>query len=226
MRASRCRLVPLVALLLSLARPAWANPITVAAGHRVTVTFGTNPSNWDPTDPPDYLDFFLGVQTSDWLSATKSVDVALYDGDRLLGSRSGTGVGAVFYGTGMEGSTGFGNFIDFTSLLDGTIDGRIEVSPTAGAFRFDPANFDPSWTGARPLVLFDVWPDGGFWAAQGDHDWLRDVQVSVTKGNHAMDIATPVPEPGTLTLLTTGLGIGALRARKRRQRRQEDAPAR
>ncbi len=27
-----------------------------------------------------------------------------------------------------------------------------------------------------------------------------------------MDIATPVPEPGTLTLLATGLGIGALRS--------------
>ena len=61
------------------------------AGQRVTVTFGTNPSAWDPADPPDYLDFYLGVGTSAWLDGAQPVDVALYDGDRLLGSRSGIG---------------------------------------------------------------------------------------------------------------------------------------
>ena len=42
-------------LLLSLAIPAAASPITVGAGQSIVVSFGTMPTNWDPTDPPDYL---------------------------------------------------------------------------------------------------------------------------------------------------------------------------
>ena len=171
------------------------------------------------------MEFWLGVGTSDWLSETKTVDVALYDGDRLLGSRSGIGVGAVFQGAGQEVRrdwTGYAlNTIDFTSLLDGTIDGRFELSPVAGAFRFDPAGLDlrsysPDYIGPHPVMLFDAIQEPGWAAARGDFDWIRNPQVAVS----------PVPEPGTLTLLASGLGVGALRLRKRRQRRQEDAPAR
>jgi hypothetical protein len=127
------RIVPPVLLLLLIAAPTAADPITIAAGQKITLTFGTNPANWDPNDPPDYLEFWLGVGTSDWLSETKTVDVALYDGDRLLGSRSGIGVGAVFQGAGQEVRrdwTGYAlNTIDFTSLLDGTISRVLGTCP-------------------------------------------------------------------------------------------------
>ena len=75
--------------------------------------------------------------------------------------------------------------MDFTSLLDGTIDGRLDFSAAHGAFRFDPALLDtrtysPNYIGPHPVSLLDVTPDGGFWAARGDFDWMRDVQVDVT----------------------------------------------
>ena len=211
------RVVCVALLLVSLAAPAGADPITVNAGQMVTVTFGTNPSAWDPADPPDYLDFYLGVGTSAWLDGAQPVDVALYDGDRLLGSRSGMGVGAVFQGAGLEVRRDWAtyalNAIDFTSLLDGTIDGRLELSPTAGAFVFDPA------LGLHWLLLMDVQPT--VWAAaSGEFAWLRNVSVGVTP------VLTPVPEPGSLVLVATGLGVGWLRFRNRRKRRQEDFPAR
>jgi hypothetical protein len=229
MRARRCHLVPLVALLLTLALPAGASPITVTAGDVLTVTFGTNPGNWDPTDPPDYLTLWLEVQPSDWITPERGVTFSLYDGNRLLGQGASPGVGAGFYGAGMElrrDSTGGEQFIDFTSIVNGTIAGRFEIAPIAGsAFLFDPARLDlrsvsPDYRGPHPLMLWDVTPFGGWGsAAQGDFDWVRDVKIGVTEGQ----VLTPVPEPGTLSLLATGLGIGWLR--KRRQRRQEDAPA-
>jgi PEP-CTERM motif len=223
MRAPRCRLVPLVALLLTLALPAGASPITVTAADVVTVTFGTVPGNWDPTDPPDYLELYLGGWSSFVGDVHPDVTVALYDGNRLLGQQTNLGsMFGLFYGAGLEVRRGETNYTapriaDFTSLLDGTIDGRLELSFASGAFVFDPASFDlrsfsPNYIGPHPLMLFDVTPNGG-WnsAAAGDFDWVRDVKIGVTQG----EVLTPVPEPGTLSLLATGLGIGWLRFRKR-----------
>jgi PEP-CTERM motif len=199
---------PLVVVLLALAAPAWATPITVRPGDVVTVTFGTVPGNWDPADPPDYLQFTIG--NMEWLGADQTATFALYDGDRLLGSRTGVGIGTSFIGAGMELPRGWTSLwewpqIDSTSLLDGTIAGRLEVTPTAGSFVFDPAtlatcNYCPIYTGPHPVMLFDVTPLGGFWAAQGDFDWVRDVKIGVREA----DVLTPVPEPATLWLVMTG----------------------
>jgi hypothetical protein len=209
----KCASVVFVALLLSVAVPAWATAITVTAGQVVTVTFGTVPTAWDLTDPPDYLELYLGGWSS-WLDGVRPVvDVALYDGDQLLGRQSHFGsMFGLFYGAGLEvrdDATSTPQQVDFTSLLDGTIDGRIELSFATGALVFDPATLP------HPLLLWDVITPAGVWAARAEFAWLRDVRVDVTPG------LTPVPEPGTLSLVATGLGIGWLR--KRRQRRQEDA---
>ena len=199
-----------VALLLSLAVPAGANPITVRPGDRVTVTFGTTPMAWNATDPPDYLELYLGGWSS-WLDGVHPVvDVAFYDGDQLLGRQSPVGsMSGVFYGAGLEvrhDATSTPQQVDFTSLLDGTIDGRLELSFATGAFVFDPATLP------HPLLLWDVITPAGFWAARAEFAWVRDVRVDVTPG------LTPVPEPGTLSLVAAGLGVGWLRFRNRRKR--------
>ena len=97
------------------------------AGQSVVVSFGTMPGNWDRTDPPDYLQFRIG--NLDWLGgADQTVTMALYDGDRLLGSYTGPGQGIDFLGAGQELPRGWQSgsaqpFVDFTSLLDGTSTG-------------------------------------------------------------------------------------------------------
>ena len=212
------------ALLLALAAPAAADPITVTATDRVTLTFGTNPGNWDAGDPPDYLDFQLHVFAEHWLGAQHPVTVSLYDGDRLIHTRTGRGTGGQFQGAGMEVRRDYQSawdwpVIDFTSLLDGSIDGRLEVSPTAGAFMLDLAKLDlrswsPDYIGPHPLMLMDVRPEEAFWIARGDFDWIRNPQISVAP----MAGTTPVPEPGTLSLLAAGLGAGWLQRRRRARR--------
>ena len=222
-------LIPIPLLLLLSSLPAAASPITVGAGQSVVVSFGTMPANWDPTDPPDYLGFTIGNLT--WLGGDQTVQMALYDGDRLLGSYTGPGQGIDFLGAGQELPRGWtpqwaAPSVDFSSLLDGTIDGRLEFSAQQGAFRFDPAllqtcTYCPTYIGPHPVSLFDVTPEGGFWVARADFDWLRDVRVDVTPRGGPADVITPVPEPGTLSLMASGLVAGILRLRKRQKARND-----
>ena len=135
-------------------------------------------------------------------SSTRSRStVALYDGDRLLVTSSGMGVGTVFHGPAWNFGAipaAFEQFIDFTSLLDGTIAGRLEHVADGRGVRVRRG------IGSDWLLSMDVQPTGKAPRRSGTG---RQVQYG-----HR-------PE-------WPRLGVGWLRFRSRRKRRQEDAPAR
>ena len=65
--------------------------------------------------------------------------------------------------------------------------------------------FTNGWSGSVTVDLVSSWPDY-------DHS----VNGQQDTGTFYFNVASPVPEPGTMMLMAAGLGIVALRARKMR----------
>jgi hypothetical protein len=150
--------------------------------------------------------------------------VTLYDGATTLGTKSGLGLGATFVGSGAEVRrdwVGYSlNVVDFSSMLDGTIQGRLELQVFSGS----SFELDPSLLKAKDVMLMEV--TDGWGAARGDFDWVTVIDTSVASVELAntplarTSLAAPVPisEPTTLALLGVGfVGLTIQRCRTRKK---------
>jgi len=173
-----------------------ASPLVLNPGQDLEIAF-TGPSPTCSGGPCDTLQVEYGslstaVPQPDFLSAS-----GIFDGSTELGSEASVGISTLF----VSALSSFPNpsiQIDFTSIDNGTIDGRIEV--TAGAqITFD----DP--TTIQVILGSDLSGGGG------------GGLLSVTS-------VTETPEPGTLALLALGaLLVSLAPERGNRHRRSEIA---
>ena len=110
-------------------------------------------NNWSPV-APDVMTFNFGLV--DVLAAYTTRHAALYDGNTLLGTASSSSFGghvgllslnpaASFAAPGSPWS--FDNFtnVDFTTIVDGSIDGRIDFTLETGSMDIDLANINLSF---------------------------------------------------------------------------------
>lgn len=146
-----------------------------------------------PLNPPANLLYFsVAAGTSPLLGVT----YRLYDGDTLLGSHLHTGDMAASGQSFISASNPYSTLlsepsvvVDFSRILSGTIDGRIEYQPvfaTPG-----PGN---SVTAFFSLSLFDqVDPDGG----------LERTAPTI----NSVNVVAAVPEPGTWVLVIGGVAL-------------------
>lgn len=141
------RLVALIAtLVVSLGLASAARATILHAGEILRVTFTTTPNS---TPAPDELSLNLGL--TNVIQAHTARTGALYDGNVLLGVGSTTSFGNVVGPLNLDPArswkspTSLWNFdnpaiADFTSIVNGTINGRIDFSIATGAMDINFAN--------------------------------------------------------------------------------------
>src|SRR5436305_2206381 len=173
----------------------FAGTLTLTPGIILRYSFQTDPGAWG-IQAPDYLDLKLVSNGSFSPAEPLSVLTAmLYDGNTLLGtyvSPYNTPI-STFIGIqlGEWISTtspnpgfpfGFATAIDFTSMLNGTIQGRIDVTISSGTLSFD-----------FPFTASD----------QNYPQFLRTTSASSASSSAGIVNAsvTQTPEPGTLLTL-------------------------
>jgi hypothetical protein len=176
-----------------------AGTLTLTQGNTLRYTFETDPGAWG-TQAPDYLDLKLVSNGSFSPAEPLSVLTAmLYDGNTLLGTyvspydtpistfigiQLGEWISSTSPNPGFP--FGFATPIDFTSMLNGTIQGRIDVTISSGTL-----SFDFPFTGPTP-------PD------QNYPQFLRTTSTSSASFSAGIVNAsvTLTPEPGTLFTLS------------------------
>jgi len=137
-------------LLCASAGSLFAGTLTLTQGNILRYTFQTDPGAWGAL-APDYLDLKLVSNGSFSPAEPLSVLTAtLYDGNTLLGSyvspfntpistfigiQLGEWISSASPNPGFP--FGFATVIDFTSILNGTIQGRIDVTISSGTLSFD-----------------------------------------------------------------------------------------
>ena len=130
-------------VLLATPLPAVADVLTTTNKLVVDFTVDANLMN----GPPDQLSFALG--TVDVLAPVSSRNAALFDGAQLLGTAVETNFGNqagllsynpanTFVALGASPNFGEPEFVDFSAIQDGSIQGRIEFTIATGALDFDP----------------------------------------------------------------------------------------
>ena len=151
-------LIPVV-LLAFAAGPGIAAPLTLTPDGALLIRFNTDPSIWASTEP-DYM--LLMLKTPGAFvppSNLQSLTASLYNGDTLLGTYvspytniigpfGGIYLGEWISNTSPHPGWAFGQAtpIDFTSILNGSIDGRIVVTINSGSLQIDyPFTGDPVW---------------------------------------------------------------------------------
>jgi hypothetical protein len=191
----------IVVLFALLARPAFGDPVTIQPSDTLSLHFTTLAAPDCIFGPCDTLVFGLGF-TGNPLGASITT-AALFDSSMLLGIyrtdatclEMGTCAGLVpsfvtptsIYDVGSA-------VIDFTSVLDGTISGVLDI-------RFDkPIEYDPSSAFNFFSVGHATSRSGG-----GSGGYYR--------GYDSVDV-TSVPEPASLMLLGAA-GVASLIARRR-----------
>jgi len=130
------------------------NPIVLTPGTALRIPFTVNPATWGGM-PSDLLELSLaGDGTFSPPAPQSSVINRLYDGETLLG------VYSIPIATVLDTFTGrsFGGrwksptsisvwpwtVVDFSSILDGTIDGHIDVLVLSGSLTLDTSSYGPS----------------------------------------------------------------------------------
>ena len=185
-----------VLLVCALALPACADIWTLNPDNVLEYTFQTNPSAWDGT-APDFLE--LNLITNGSFSPAEPLSdltVKLYDGNTLLGTYvspftgpisnfMGLTVGEWVSATSPNSNFPFGQptKVDFTSILDGTIQGRIDITISSGAMNFD-FPFDGGTSENYPRLGYISAPN-----VVTSRPGIVDTSVQIT------------PEPGSIALL-------------------------
>lgn len=182
------------ALLAFLAIPGANAALVMNPGDLVDIRFTlTNPIC--PTGPCDTL---MTILLADGAFFAVPGAGSLYNGSSLLGSQPNTS-SAVFR-SASSAFAGDSAVIDFTTLLDGSINGRLTYGLLSGTY---------TWTGDSPGAVIFIGhstPGGGsFFAAQN----------VVTITSLTLIVGGDVPEPATASLAV--LGAGALLILKRRR---------
>jgi hypothetical protein len=195
----------LITLLTFATSSAAAAPLTLKAGDSLLVDFVvTQTVTWDIYGPPDALELSLWEHHRDVHTTTAG---SLFDGATLLGVTLNNGVIGFYDQLSTEAAmccSGFGTLVDFTSILDGSIEGRVEFLVTGGAL-----TFADEFVLAR-LSLYNIDSPGG--GGIGHVSWVTVTSIAVNRG-------ASVPEPALFSLLALGLGLAA-RRRLRREYRQ------
>lgn len=148
-----------VALLAFAAAPGMAAPLTLTPDNALVVRFTTDPSIWGSTEPDYMLAMLKTPGAFNPPSNLQSLTAKLYNGNTLLGTYvspytdiigpfGGIYLGEWISSTSPNPGWAFGQAtpIDFTSILNGSIDGRIVVTINSGSLQIDyPFTGDPVW---------------------------------------------------------------------------------
>ncbi len=109
-------------------------------GEKLVVTFGFTSPPISPFGLVDFINFGGGLSYTDFWTGgrSSSVTVNIYDGDALLGTKVMTSIptsacNCIFVSPGSLGATAATVDIDMSSIINGTIDGRIEFEPVFDA---------------------------------------------------------------------------------------------
>lgn len=184
------------ALLLVLgAAPLGAQVLLVHAGEAAEYQFHFDSPPMTSDGPADFLTFFGGGGLN--TLSPFSLTISLYDGVNLLGSADVPSVGQMWT-TFKDPSSPFDYNtvvdVDFSSIADGTIDGRLVFTP-----RFASAEFEPDFSVDIYIGTGKPAMPGGFWPGPNaimDAAFVRPAQ-------------TPVPEASLYSLFATAF-LGAL----------------
>jgi len=146
-------------ILLAALGSARAQSITVNPGSVLRYTFNVNPSVWG-TSFPDVLQLRLYGPAAVSTTPT-TLTAALYDGSTLLGQVSAPPmtssdlpslVSLYWKSTSSAWPNAPVAAVDFTSVLNGTIQGRIDISVAGGSVVIPPPVGDPP-AGGTPTVF-------------------------------------------------------------------------
>jgi hypothetical protein len=180
----------LLALLLTAGR---MEAITLTSSDVLRVSFRTSSSFGGST--PDTLEFYFYPGGFSAVGVT-GYGAELYDGSTLLGSyhvsTSSVGIIAPLFKSSSSPATA-ATLVDFTTILNGTFNGRIDFHIDSGTATFNLHDF----------ILWDATqPDGSGSANSG---WvLKTVQI------------VAAPEPGSpIVLAISSIGLGLYRSRRR-----------
>jgi len=185
-------------------------PITLNAEDILQITFSTNPGLWNPLQPPDQLEFTTG----NGLITLPIVQgmAQFFDGNSLLGTIliDSTKVDLSTFTGGFGRSdrwksptsiaTGPHSIVDFSTILDGTINGRVEITIVAGTWIL---NQDPN-QGPSVSLFQSTSPTGS-----SSNPLWTNVSFSLIDNT-----PVSVPEPSSMLLLGAGL-VGLAFTRKR-----------
>ena len=199
----RCSLLLLALVMLAVpVQPAAAE--TIRPGDILRLTF-TLPTNLSCIGPCDVLLFSLALANN----PSGPTSASLFDGSTLLGTFT-TDADCQFHGTCVAGVPSFvaagsvyglnSPIIDFGSIRDGTINGRLDYRLTTSTeFQFN---------GQDTFVFV-----GHAAQTRTTNPGARGTITSET-----LIAAQPTPEPGSLLLVCSGLSAIALRFRRTRAR--------
>lgn len=108
----------------------------IRPGEKLVVTFAFASPPTSSFGAVDFIQFGGGISYTDFWTGgrSSSVTINIYDGNSLLGTKSMASIvdsacGCIFVSPGSPGSTTATVDMDMSSIVDGTIDGRIEFVP-------------------------------------------------------------------------------------------------
>jgi hypothetical protein len=124
-------IIPVFFTVLVSTRTSYAEPTTIEVGDVLVASFRLDVNTY--TGTPELLRFGFNTEYSGDSTAS------LYDGDKLLGTytwSSGGSQSAYFKDSSSIWPRGV--VVDMSSIVNGSIEGRIEYSPLSGPVTYDP----------------------------------------------------------------------------------------